>query len=301
MTIRDKRQRHDPPKPPTSPIRGAPYKATTRRGGLRQFERNPIPPPSNLPPLQARTPNASADQGLGEAVPSRGGQNPPPMVPLPPKVSFGGRPTRSGKPAIVAAVAIGAILLLGAAVIALGSRLSSSQRGTEEGSPAVEAPSGGSPQPGTGGSAPSQQRIRFGSYEVVIPEGWQVVAQGATSLQLRNPSTGATMEIRFFYRGSHEGLRPQCPGSPSPSPTPTRSPTPSPFATSGQPSYKIRNTGTTSVAGTSGEIQEGDLICPGSELRSFATVTAPSAAIGISYEGDPADLRFLLSDLIEPV
>ena len=301
MTARDRRNKKDFPESRRSIVRGAPYSAIITKGGLENFQRVPVPPPSSGSVGPEPTPGSGqlfeteSAQSQQTATPEKT----PHKHPSAPKVSFGGRPTLGRRPVVVAASAIGATVVVGAVAVVIGARLLASQSTTRQPPATAEVPAETSPPPVTGETMPSEQRIQMGSYQVVVPRGWQLAGQGAGSVQLRNPATAATIEIRIPYSGSHAGLRPQCQQPQTPVPSTTLTPSPTPTNSPAQSSYSIRGRSTVPVADSTGEMEDGDLRCPEGGTRKFATVLASSAAIGISYLGDPTDLRFLLPDLIK--
>lgn len=312
---------------PAGSTRGSPYKSTTKRGDIREAGRAPadtqrlptaaspgrgegevavVPPPlpMNSPGSAGTIPHqipAGEQPDRGEDVSSRttagGGLAEGIPPPVRPKVVFGG-PVRSGGPPPVAVVLIlASIAILGIAAILLGRAIFSPGRSIEEArSPEGEAAS--PPEPAsTGSTEPENRRIGYGKFEVVVPLGWSIASQSPNSLALRNPTTDAYIEIHVGYGGSHADLRPRC-RTAAPSPLPgTATPSPTPSA----PIYDVLDTSTVPVGSTSAEIQEGNVTCPEGDFIQFATVLVRDYSIGISYRGDPTDLRFMLPDLIVEV
>lgn len=282
-------------------VRGSPYDSTTRRGDPREAERAPAqtqPLPAVVPTQAQAAPPPDLPRPAGETIPEPpqvGAEEPQPAArPLPPKVVFGRAPRKGGPAAVVVALIIASIVVMGAAAILVGRAALSPNRTSQEVPPLGEETAAPSPNPPPTLQPP--QRIGYGKFEVVVPAEWEVVKKDGGTVVLRDPASGATLAIFFGYTGSHSELRPSCEGGPFPTPGGTATPTPTP--TQAKPTPRIFAKSPVFVAGTTGEMEEGRLSCPEGEDITFATTLARAPSIGISYRGHPPDLRRIIDDLI---
>ncbi len=287
-----------PTESPGPRTRGAPYAATTRRGDTRASGRESTPGPAfseDAPERYGTLSPVIEDAGRlasGEPPPS-----PPQAPPSPPKVTFGGARSPARTSAVAALVTAVAIVAAAAAAVAAGRILSGrAPQRSDSVSPEEVAP----PPVIEGGPTESpsfeEKRIPLGRFVVIVPDGWTVVSQTASRLELQNQSGEARMTLVAGSGVSHSQLAPSCQATPTP--TATMSPTP------GSPTRRTVEAPSTSkvlLADSPAELKEGTLDCPiGSGPTEYATVVTSDASFGIGFLGDTTSFRLLLPGLVVP-
>ncbi len=276
--------------------RGAPYAATTRRGDPRVSGR------VSTPDLAFSADAPVRDGTLSPAIEEAGrlaSVDPPPSFPedppSPPKVTFGGAREPTSILAVTAVVTVLVIVVAAATAVVVGKIVSGrGPEGSESVSPEALAP----PPAVEAGPAdnPSSQetRIPLGRFVVVVPEGWRVVSQTPSRLELQDESGEARMTLIAGSGLSHSQVAPSCQTTPTPTPSPTPgSPT--------QGSVESPSTSKVLVADSPAELKEGTLECPdGSGPTEYATVVTADASLGIGYLGDTTSFRLILPGLVLP-